>query len=45
MNRAGSRAMGQPDSRGELEWQPRTADVWNKGGRLATARGARSVGY
>lgn len=48
---AGSRAMGQPGSCGELEWQLRTADVLKKGGRLSDreagsqSRGAHSVGY
>lgn len=48
---AGSRAMGQPGSRGELEWQLRTADVLKKGGRLSgseagsQSRDARSVDY
>lgn len=48
---AGSSAMGQPGSRGELEWQLRTADVLKKGGRLSDTeagsqfRGAHLVGY
>lgn len=47
----GSKAVGQPGSRGEMEWRLRTADVLKTGGRLSVSeagsqsRGACSVDY
>lgn len=51
LTETGSRAMGQPGSRGGMEWQLRTADVLKTGGRLSgseagsQSRGACLVDY